>query len=435
MKIQYRIACLVAYFLFLTNFIRPEVTWDESVYIGIGKYLYSAGSSGIYEAFRPIVLPLILGGMWGIGIDPIIPGKILIALIATMNAVMVWKIATYYVDEKTSVVSAIVYATMPVVFVHSVMLYTGVMAAFFSLAAFLFYLQQRSFQFGLVSGLAFLTRFPSALVFVACVTAALLCRKTKFVMISSSVFCAVISLYFFKNSHFDSSIFGPFVDAVAHQRNPVFSEPWYFYIVQMAKNSVVLLACPIGIAALLKQRREKWASIGLLLVAIIPFLYFSSVTNKQPRFMIPFLPFFVLLAAVASDFGKTWQRYVAVCAISLSFVLAIVGAHSNYYGYLPTEELCNGTIITSVPMYAAYYDNLFIPAYFSPVDAIDRFKSHEANACMFIYMDVFPCEKLQAADCESNKAILRGLFEKYPIVARNRVTIHSRAPTVLFGAY
>jgi hypothetical protein len=52
------------YVLVLFNFVQPEVTWDESVYVGLGKYLYSNGASGIYEPFRPILLPLVLGALW-----------------------------------------------------------------------------------------------------------------------------------------------------------------------------------------------------------------------------------------------------------------------------------------------------------------------------------------------------------------------------------
>jgi len=43
-----------------------NVWWDAAVYIGMGKYIFSLGDAGFWEASRPIVWPIILGFLWKI---------------------------------------------------------------------------------------------------------------------------------------------------------------------------------------------------------------------------------------------------------------------------------------------------------------------------------------------------------------------------------
>jgi len=418
--------CVGCYFLLLVNFVQPEVTWDESVYVGLGKYLWSGGASGIYEPFRPILLPIVLGALWRLGIDPIIAGKLLVALCAALAVVIVYKIGKLYYDELTAVAAAVVVAVMPVCVVQSVLLYTEVVATLFTLIAVLMFLRLRAASFGLFSGLAFLTRFPSAVVFFVCAAVALAFGRVRFMLLAAAVFCVVIAPYFVKNLFFGSGWLDPFIAAMRHQGNTVFSEPWHFYLTQLLWNSPLLLAFPAGALMLVKRRRGESGVVALLLASVVPLAYFTLITNKQPRFMVSFLPFVVLVAAAAVDLSKTWQKVVVGLGVSLSLVLAVVKARENYYGYIPTDELCAGQIITSVPMYAAYYDNLFIPAYFDPGDAIERFQKHEAESCMFIFMDVFPCEQMRVPDCATNSAKLRELFESHPPIVRHRVTIYGR---------
>ena len=47
------------------------ILWDEAVYIGIGKFMFSYGSAGLFEIIRPLGLPLILGSLWSVGLKHI----------------------------------------------------------------------------------------------------------------------------------------------------------------------------------------------------------------------------------------------------------------------------------------------------------------------------------------------------------------------------
>ena len=50
---------LGAFFLLqLPSVLNRRPGWDESVYVGIGKYFASGGAVGLYEPIRPPGLPL-----------------------------------------------------------------------------------------------------------------------------------------------------------------------------------------------------------------------------------------------------------------------------------------------------------------------------------------------------------------------------------------
>ena len=70
----------IAIFLFLQILmlvLYPRIYWDSAVYIGIAKFLFSAGHLGFMEIIRPIGLSLLIGPLWKLGIDVILASRIL----------------------------------------------------------------------------------------------------------------------------------------------------------------------------------------------------------------------------------------------------------------------------------------------------------------------------------------------------------------------
>ena len=63
---------LIIFLLFIvvkifSLFVSHDIWWDSSVYLGIGKYIYSSGEAGLWEPSRPLVWPLMLGFFWEMG--------------------------------------------------------------------------------------------------------------------------------------------------------------------------------------------------------------------------------------------------------------------------------------------------------------------------------------------------------------------------------
>ena len=69
--------------------------WDAHIYIGMGKYIFSSGQIGIWESFRPLIHPTIIGAIWKLGLNPIVWGKML-DLIFSLTAIFL----LYKINEK-----------------------------------------------------------------------------------------------------------------------------------------------------------------------------------------------------------------------------------------------------------------------------------------------------------------------------------------------
>src|SRR3989338_3706940 len=81
---------LCANLIFL-NFY-DDVWWDSSVYIGMGKYIFSLGKSGLWEESRPLIFPLILGIGWKLGFDAVYFGRLVSVIFAILVIILTYKI-------------------------------------------------------------------------------------------------------------------------------------------------------------------------------------------------------------------------------------------------------------------------------------------------------------------------------------------------------
>ena len=53
----YVIVFLVVFKLYIILTTFHLIGWDEAVYLGMGKYIYSGGAIGLFEEIRPLGLP------------------------------------------------------------------------------------------------------------------------------------------------------------------------------------------------------------------------------------------------------------------------------------------------------------------------------------------------------------------------------------------
>ena len=147
-------------------FESPLVSWDEAVYIGMGKDIYSAGESGLYESFRPVMLPLLVGQFWKLGLDPIFFGRLLVLALSLGSLFIFYRICNYYINDRESLLATLLLGTTSIYFISSTKILTGIVAVFFILLAYYYHLKENNNLFGLFMGFAFVTRYPAALFFV-----------------------------------------------------------------------------------------------------------------------------------------------------------------------------------------------------------------------------------------------------------------------------
>lgn len=398
----------------------PLTGWDESVYVGIGKYIYSGGESGLYESFRPMLLPLFLGFLWKIGLDPVMFGKLLILIFSIANLFLFYKISTFYLSNKESLVATFFLGITSVYFLYSIKIMTGIVALTFVLLGYHYYLRDNYRFFGLFMGLAFITRFPSGLFFFLLLFP-LLFRGQPSKRLTQSIFFFFVGILpqLLINLSFGYGAVQPFIDAVAHQGNAVFDENAFFYFIELFKQNIFLLFYIPGVYLLYKQKRGD-----LFLLSTIPLLYFTLIINKQIRFAILFLPFIILAAMTGfSRLMYLHKRENTVTAIFVFFltISAITtgiatlettdGEGNDVRDFAFPEEY---VVITTDPVFAAHFDNKFIPAYFSPRQALRVLETETADA--YVYSDVFPCDKMDEVSCEIFKSRVAQEFISKPFL-------------------
>ena len=90
--------------IFLTYY--NDVWWDSSVYIGMGKYIFSGGNAGLWESSRPLVLPTILGAGWSLGLDAVYFGRIVSIIFAILVVYMLYLIGANLFSKKIALLAA-----------------------------------------------------------------------------------------------------------------------------------------------------------------------------------------------------------------------------------------------------------------------------------------------------------------------------------------
>jgi len=163
--------CL-SYILF--SFHYQPVGWDSAVYVGMGKFIFSAGNTGVFEPMRPLLLPFLFGALWKAGLSPILFGMVLEFLFALGAIFLAYLITKQAFGRKIATISSFILAFNFLFFFFSFKLYTEIPTIFFVLASLYFFIIYREREkkniylllSALFTVLAFLTRYPALLIFL-----------------------------------------------------------------------------------------------------------------------------------------------------------------------------------------------------------------------------------------------------------------------------
>jgi len=455
---------LITKLLFLIKF--HSAIWDESVYIGMGKYIWSLGNAGLWEIIRPIGLPILLGGAWKLGLNAVIFGEILADLFAVGNIVMIYLICKKIFNKNIGLIAAIIAAITPIFYLYSSYLLTSIPAVFFSLLAIYMFLNNRFVLSGVFSAAALYFRFTQGIVLAALLIALIfkynLKRKKEIVkLIKNSVviagsFIAVLAPYLALNyfiyrnetGKIYHALFRPWIMSIVHQSNPANAvnglfENLFYYILQMNQNILLyfVFAGLVCLLAIEHYRKKLKQNSVILVILILTFTYLTYIINKQERFFIELLPYISILAG-AGIFGiysfiegnkkiKAMKDYIKLifavflALIVLSSAVTDYGYYNwrfdketqiidDFYGFFNGKEI-KGPILISDPVFSAYSDAKFIPIYYSFELAEKMFEDYKDKAYAMAYVpSAFYCGN--DVNCENKKdSLFQRINEKYNI--------------------
>ncbi len=395
------------------------ILWDEAVYIGIGKYLFSLGSVGLFEVIRPPALPVMLGFLWFLGERATLSYDLLILLFSMGNVYMAYLLGKRISGENAGLLAGALLAITPVFLYNSFRIMTGIPSAFFVLISVYLYLEKRPLLAGLFSGLAVMFRFTNGILLPVLFLLLVLdhhgdpkrlLRKSLLIVLG---FLVVVSPYLFASHLAYGDPLHPLVLAGQHQYNPVHivgnpAENLFYYPSLLFWDNMLL---SFSLFSLLYISENKWVRY-LLLISLVYLVVFTWMPNKQLRFSLPFLP----LLAVLSSFGmlrmkdyllEQRRRVILFIAFSLLILLSTSvslckdfhrfdsfpseepGIVGEYYRYFEDSE---GTILTSDPVPAAYSDVYMVPYYNNITDAHRIYDRHVDRSDYVIFsFNPFPC--------------------------------------------
>ncbi len=426
------------------------VSWDESVYIGMAKHIYSFGKVGLWEDLRPWALPLFIGPFWKLGVNIITFSKAVILVFSCLAIYLVYRLGKEIFDKKTGLLASTILSITPVFFFYSTKILTEIPSVFFALLSTYLFAKKRFFYSGLFAGISFLTKFPQIILAVLFVISLLIFRSNKeqkkrqkkeqkfldarnfitglFLIILLSI---LLNISFYKNP------VHTFVKAAPHQANILSSESnsYLYYIFELAKNNFlyVFVIFPVYFVFRTRQKSKELLTVILLVFLI----YFSVIPNRQLRFSILFIPFMSILSAAGIFLAMQRIKKYGPALIIFIFLLilgssTIVLKDISYYNWVVAKEpekfsgvhkiLENekkGYVLTTDPIPAAYTDLKFIPFYYSVDEGYAVFLEKEANASAVIFDENFyPCFDKECN--EKKQQMLRTLRQDKSLELRNK---------------
>jgi len=296
---------IITLFLSLYLFhINPDADlwWDSSVYIGMGKYIYTLGETGLYEDSRPLIWSLMLGFIWKLGLDVVFFGKLFVLLFGIGIIILTYFIAYELFNKKIALLSALLLSFSPTFFLFNSVMFTEIPSTFFVILGLYFLLKKHYLLSGLFFGIGFLTRFFQISVIIPIYLFLLyLVYKKKLTLrnffSSITLFLILLIPYLILNFILYNNPFHSFIlqTWMTTFTGWVYHQPLNFYILNLMDESILILFSLIGVIFIFKKENtNKFIIPFVFLLAFIPY---NFVLHKEMRLLLPIFPLLFILTS------------------------------------------------------------------------------------------------------------------------------------------
>jgi 4-amino-4-deoxy-L-arabinose transferase-like glycosyltransferase len=365
------------------------IYWDEAVFLSMGKYLATGGSTGLWETLRPPLLPVVVSVFYPTGVAVVFV-KLLCVLLAATAGILFYDILRRVVREEIAAAAAIVLLFTQIWFAYANLVLTDVLSVSIVIIAAWSYVRGYYVWTGVAAATAFLVRFPSGLFLfaVGIVELILLVQKKSTWLRALRIGCGFAFpvllwlglnwwLWHAPTIPWYYSAFRPLIDgfhtAATENVGIYYTQPGFYIRYALIKLPIVLFAL-VG----LWHIRTWRAAAPLCVLALCALMFFEWLPNDQLRFFALILPGLLALTAlgVAALFRYPVVRWVAVSLSVATLVLALANAGGlvlqsralpesthTYYTYLNTHPVTGSVLITN-PLAAWYLDYPVTPVYF-----------------------------------------------------------------------
>ncbi len=410
--------------------------WDEAVYAGMGKHIYSLGASGMWENIRPLGLPLILGAAWKSGLPFAFTAEVIMTGFAAGSAILTYLIAKRMFNETTGLLGALLIMGSPLFFRQSSLFLTEIPSTFFALASLYLMIRKKHVAAGTLAAVAAMFKFPHLLL-IGVLSVPLLAeylkardagKLIKAAAKTAAPFIAIMLIFLsanyiaYRESPLDArAAVEPFLLAESHTSNPTKAvegtlQNLLFYAIAIVKQNIFFLFALPGIFIAIKELKnsqKKYANAALLSYLAAYFAYFTAIVNKQERFALLMMPAAAIFAAYGTyrtlllGRGTTKTGLIITAALFLAAGFASYGIISADAAYVKERlqaeksdsySSLNGQVLSSEPWVSYYTDLKVIPYYFSTADgeagireAARRFDENKGKSTIIFRETDFYC--------------------------------------------
>lgn len=421
------------------------IWWDSSVYLGMGHYMYSLGEQGIWEHVRPLVFPLMLGFFWKLGLNDVLFGHLLAMFFSLGSVLLVYLIGKQVYGKGVGEIAALILAFTPVFFESTFRIMTEIPSVFFALLALYFYIEKKPFISGLVAGVAFLTKFPQALVIAVigiafyskCMAFRISENARHFRIIKAwkeagkfalGALCFIVPYLVFNWFMYGNpSVFADADAIIRYSGVWMFSGPVYYYIPALLKQNPLLILGLVGIYVSIRERKYVVPAL-----AIAFFAYFSYHAHKEIRFAVLMLPYFAILAAVGIKrmFKQQWIFWAVLLITGIAFASQLEReeplnpALEGYMIFLDGKEI-SGEVLVAYPQISLYSQKAVTPMYYMVFNAdlaqkwIDYLNNPNDVEYVLIDNCNMVCHPKDDLECEKKKEELMSVLKEKFNVAYN----------------
>ena len=410
------------------QFVVPfDTQWDEAVFIGMGKHIFSGGEAGLWEDARPLVLPLFLGFFWKIGLDPVLAGRILMLLFSVGAIYLTYLVAKEAFDEKTALLASVLFAFMPTFLFFTNHAMTAIPSTFFALAAVYLFLKKKLFLSGVFAGLAVMTRFFQVFVLIGLYLFVLIrAKRLKLSFRSIGLHLSGVLIFLVPFLAFNLFRYGDPLQPFFRQAyltattGWMFSQPFYYYLLELPKENLFLIFFLAGLVLVLAKRKFSTDAFLLSLVALMFLVPFSIAAHKEMRFALMFLPYLSMVAAygIVCSLEKIKLKKTAYALVVLIFILqaglqyrtdAVNAQISPFREYVESNSIEGGLWISN-PIYIVGSDAKADNLIYYPTTTTEILSELEPSAAQHVLINTcdIPCPPWDAA-CP---AALGGFIER-----------------------
>ena len=437
------IAIIILFIFSFFYYFNPnaDLWWDSSVYLGMGKYIYSLGEVGLYEESRPLVWPLILGFFWKLGLDAIFLGRLTVLIFGIGTIIYTYLIAYELFNKRTALLSSFLLAFSPTFFLFNSIMFSEIPSAFFVMLGLYFFIKRRYNLAGLVFGIAFMTRFFQ-IFFVAAIYLFLIysvyrkkatSRQFLFSMLS---FFIPVTPFLILNLMLFSNPFYPFILQAWMTKFTgwIFYQPFSSYFANLLEENILVLFSILGMFFIFKK--EKGIKLIVPITFLFAFLPYNFEQHKEMRFLISVLPLlYILTSCGIIKFSNYFGKYEKIAFfIILSAGILYIAPHlrlDNYndnlkpfYDFIKNKDIKEGLWISN-PSFIAYTDSkadelIYYPLYNTKKIDYLKEKINQAKYILVNNCDIMPCPPSESSCNQEHNNFIMLLKEKLNVVFYNK---------------